>query len=209
MVTVPRPPAPSGPSVTQPPAIRHFAADLHPASMASEVSVMKALVTVSSKHGGTEGIGRSIADTLRASGVEVDVVVPERVSTVEGYDAVIVGSALYLGRWMGPARDLVHREAEALRARSVWLFASGPVTGVEEDAADKAEGLRLLELIGGREFRLFAGLLDRSRLGIVERTVVRAIGSPWGDYRPWEEIEHWAVSIVEAMQATEAQVPAR
>jgi menaquinone-dependent protoporphyrinogen oxidase len=170
---------------------------------------MKALVTVSSKHGGTEEIGRSIADTLRGGGLEVDLVAPERVTTLDGYDAVIVGSALYLGRWMGPARDLVRREAEALRARSVWLFASGPVTGVEEDAADRAEGMRLLELVGGREFRLFAGLLDRSRLGIVERTIVRAIGSPWGDHRPWEEIEDWATSIAAAMKATEATVPAR
>jgi len=169
---------------------------------------MKALVAVSSKHGGTEGIGRTIAETLRASGIEVAVVVPEHVTTLDGYDAAIVGSALYLGRWMSPARELVRREADALRRRPVWLFASGPVTGVD-DPADRSEGLKLRELIDGREFRLFAGVLDRQRLGLLERTVVRAIGSPWGDHRPWPEIEGWARSIAEALRTAAEPVPVR
>jgi menaquinone-dependent protoporphyrinogen oxidase len=164
---------------------------------------MKTLVAVSSKHGGTEGIGRAIADSLRAAGIEVDEVAPEQVASVDEYDGVVVGSAIYMGRWMGPARDLVRSQADVLRRRPVWLFASGPVTGVE-DPADAAEGLKLLALVGGRDFRVFAGRLDRDGLGFAERAVVRMIKSPWGDYRPWESIREWTTSIATAINTVPA-----
>lgn len=167
---------------------------------------MRALVTVSSKHGSTEEIGGAIADVLRAAGIDVDVTPPGSVASVDGYDAVIVGSALYMGRWMGPARDFVQGHADALRVRPVWLFASGPVTGVEDDPYDAAEGLKLRELVGGRDFQVFAGKLERNRLGFSERAIVRMIKSPWGDHRPWASIREWAASIATAMSATAADV---
>ena len=168
---------------------------------------MRTLVTVSSRHGSTGEIGQAIGDTLRASGVDVEVLTPDGVGSVEGYDAVVVGSALYMGRWMGPARDFIQAHADALRGRPVWLFASGPVTGVT-DPADSAEGLKLLELVAGREFRVFAGKLDRNGLGFTERTIVRMIKSPWGDYRPWESIRDWATSIAAAINAPAGANPA-
>ncbi len=164
---------------------------------------MKALVTVASKHGSTEEIGRAIADSLRAAGIEVDVSAPERIASVDDYDAVVIGSALYMGRWLGPAREFARAHADSLRARPVWLFASGPVTG-QEDAADAAEGRKLLELVGARDFRVFPGKLDRIGLGFGERTIVRMIKSPWGDYRPWESIREWATSIATAVKAVPA-----
>lgn len=167
---------------------------------------MKALVTVSSKHGSTDEIGEAIADSLRAAGVAADVVAPERIASLDEYDAVVVGSALYMGRWMGPARDFIRGHLDALRGRPVWLFASGPVTGVD-DPADASEGRKLLKLVGGRDFRVFAGKLDRNGLGFRERAIARMIKSPWGDYRPWESIKVWAASIGAEMNAGAASVP--
>ncbi|HKO32555.1 MAG TPA: flavodoxin domain-containing protein, partial [Candidatus Limnocylindria bacterium] len=94
---------------------------------------MRALVTVSSKHGGTEGIGRAIAEVLESAGIDVHLIPPAGVGSLDEYDVVVVGSALYMGRWMAPARDFVQGHADALRRRPVWLFASGPVTGKAED----------------------------------------------------------------------------
>ena len=159
---------------------------------------MKALVTVSSRHGGTEGIGDEIAEALRSAGIEVDAVPPEAVVSLDQYEAVIVGSAVYMGRWLGPARDLVRGHADELRTHPVWLFSSGPVTGVD-DPADAAEGNRLLELVEGREHRVFAGRLERDGLGFTERVIVRMIRSPWGDYRPWESIRSWAAGIAASL----------
>ena len=167
---------------------------------------MRALVTVSSKHGGTEGIGRAIAEVLESAGIDVDVISPSGVGPLDEYDAIVVGSALYMGHWMGPARDFVQGHADELRRRPVWLFASGPVTGVTDDPYDAAEGLKLQELIGGRDFRVFAGKLDRNGLGFAERAIVRLIKSPWGDYRPWESIREWAATIAMAIGGASAGV---
>lgn len=166
---------------------------------------MKTLVTVSSKHGSTTEIGAAIAEALRTAGFDVDLITPEQVASLAGYDAVVVGSGVYMGRWLGPARDFVRDHADELRKRDVWLFSSGPITGVD-DPADAANGLKLLELVGGREHRLFAGRLEKEGLGFSERAIVRLIKSPWGDYRPWDEIREWAASIAEALNAVPAGV---
>ena len=165
---------------------------------------MKMLIAVSSKHGSTRAIAGSIADTLRAAGIEVEVVEPRQVEAVAGYDAVIVGSAVYLGRWMEPARALVHRSADALRARPVWLFSSGPLGRDIADPADAADGMKLLELVEAREQRVFAGSLEKGDLGFVERRIAAMVKSPYGDHREWPAIHAWATSIAGEL----ASVPA-
>ena len=160
---------------------------------------MKVLVTVASRHGATAEMGVQIADTLRSKGLKVDLLPPDQVVWLEPYDAVVVGSAIYLGRWLAPARDFVTEHADGLRRRPVWLFASGPITPAK-DKADTADTDTLSELISARDSRLFAGKLTREGLNLLERFGVRMVGSPWGDYRPWPEINEWAESIAKALE---------
>jgi menaquinone-dependent protoporphyrinogen oxidase len=164
---------------------------------------MKLLIAVSSKHGSTKEIAGSIAETVREAGVEVDVVDAERVESVALYDAVIVGSAVHMGRWMGPARALVNRTADALRMRPVWLFSSGPLGDIV-DPADAAEGMKLLGLVGGRDHRLFAGKADKHELGFGERAILRMVKNPYGDHRDWTEIREWARSIARELMTVRA-----
>ena len=156
---------------------------------------MKLLMAVSSKHGSTREIAGSIGRTVREAGIEVDVVDAGDVGSVAPYDAVVIGSAVHWGRWMGTARDLVEGSAEALRTRPVWLFSSGPLGRDIVDPADAAEGNRLLELVGAREHRVFPGKADKQQLGFVERRIVSMVKSPWGDHRDWPAIHGWAASI--------------
>jgi menaquinone-dependent protoporphyrinogen oxidase len=159
---------------------------------------MKVLVTVASKHGATEEIGRAIAETLQSAGMTVDLIAPERVESVADYDAVVVGSAVFFGRWMASARDFVTAHATELRSRPVWLFGSGPITPTDGEG-DVADANELSELIGARGIRLFAGRLRREGLNLVERVSVAMVHSPWGDYRSWDEIRRWAQSIAESL----------
>jgi menaquinone-dependent protoporphyrinogen oxidase len=169
---------------------------------------MRLLIAVSSKHGSTRDIAGTIAATIRDAGIEVELADASDVESVVPFDGVIIGSAVYMGRWMGPARALVQGSVEALRTRPVWLFSSGPMGRDIVDPADSAEGLRLLELVGGRDHRLFAGKADRDDFGFLERTIMRMVKEPYGDHRDWRAIRDWATSIVrELTAATAAATP--
>ena len=88
---------------------------------------MKVLVCAASKYGATSEIAQAVADVLAGRGCAVTVLPPEKAGAVEEYDAVVLGSAVYMGQWMKAARELAERSADAMAARPVWLFSSGPV----------------------------------------------------------------------------------
>ena len=156
---------------------------------------MHLLVTAASKHGSTNGIAEAIAETLRGSGHDVDAVAPEDVTALERYDAVVLGSAVYTGRWMDAARTFADRHAEALLTRPVWLFSSGPLGDPPKPIEEPPEVAPLAERLAACGHRVFPGRLDRDDLGFLERTVTRAVGSPDGDFRDWDEIRAWAAEI--------------
>jgi len=156
---------------------------------------MKVLVTVASKHGATGEIGEVVADVLRDAGLDVETRAPERVDDLDGYDAVVLGSAIYAGRWQDPARKLVDRHAAALARLPVWVFSSGPIGDPPLPADEPPETDAIARRLGARGRRSFAGRLDRSSLGFLERTVTKALHAPDGDFRDWDAVRAWADEI--------------
>lgn len=162
---------------------------------------MRILVTAASRHGATAEIAEAIGRTLRERVTGVDVLEPGEVTTMDGYDAVVLGSAVYAGRWLEPARLFIARWGFDLRRRPVWLFSSGPIaqTPASEEAPVEIE--ELMASTGAREHRLFGGRLEARRLGLMERSMVRAIRAPEGDFRDWAEIAGWARDISGALRS--------
>ena len=74
------------------------------------------------------------------------------------------------------------------------------------DPADAAEGLKLLELVGGRDHRVFPGKADKDELGFAERTILRMVKNPYGDHRDWPAIREWATSVATELTAVPAGV---
>jgi menaquinone-dependent protoporphyrinogen oxidase len=70
---------------------------------------MAVLVTAASRYGSTAEIASAIGDVLRDSGLDVAVVPPDTVKDLDAYEAVVMGSAVYAGRWVKPAREFVDR----------------------------------------------------------------------------------------------------
>ncbi|WP_328697626.1 flavodoxin domain-containing protein [Streptomyces sp. NBC_00342] len=85
-----------------------------------------------SKHGATAGIADELGKTLRGDGFDAVVEPACSVSDLSGYDAVVLGGALYAGRWNGEAAHCARGNAEQLRHCSVWLFSKGPVDSSAE-----------------------------------------------------------------------------
>jgi hypothetical protein len=103
---------------------------------------MKLLVCAATKYGATGDIAQAVADLLAAKGLEVTVIPPDKVGAVQEFDAVVLGSAVYMGQWLKPARELAERQAAALAARPVWLFSSGPVGEPARPADNPVESPR-------------------------------------------------------------------
>jgi menaquinone-dependent protoporphyrinogen oxidase len=156
---------------------------------------MKVLVSVASRHGASFEIAEAISATLAGAGFQTAGLPPDAVTSIEGYDAVVLGSSVYVGHWMDSAMGFVERFGDEIRRLPVWIFSSGPLghePTPEDEPADVAE---IVAATGAREHRVFAGQVDRSRLGLGEKVLLTAVRAPEGDFRPWEEIRTWASGI--------------
>ncbi|WP_448630016.1 flavodoxin domain-containing protein [Cellulomonas soli] len=160
---------------------------------------MDVLVAVASRHGGTWEIGDVVAEVLRGRGHVVDVRAPEDVTTVAGYDAVVLGSAVYLAHWMPTARELAERCHDELVSRPVWLFSSGLATQPANSANSPHEIAALRERLGARGHRHFRGRLDRAVLSFAERAVIAGGRAREGDHRDMDAVASWAGDIADAL----------
>jgi menaquinone-dependent protoporphyrinogen oxidase len=160
---------------------------------------MHILVSAATKHGATAEIGEAIGRRLRERGHDARVTAPSEVTSLEGIDAVVLGSAVYAGRWRDDARELVDRLAAEFAARRVWLFSSGPVGDPPKPEGDPVDIEEIVGVTGAVDHRVFPGKLDRAKLGLGEKAIVVALRAPEGDFRDWDQIAAWADEIADVL----------
>jgi menaquinone-dependent protoporphyrinogen oxidase len=154
----------------------------------------RVLVAHASKRGGTTEIAEAIARRLQERGAVVDVVPARRVRDLAGFDAVVLGSALYGGRWRPAAVKALRRITHLSRPPRVWLFHSGPL----DELAGELQPLpwRVFDLadrIGDPEVTTFGGRLEPDAHGFIARAMVR--NGKAGDWRDREAIDAFADEI--------------
>jgi menaquinone-dependent protoporphyrinogen oxidase len=173
------------------------------------------LVVVASRHGSTAEIGAALAhdigasDAATAAGLTAVAVPADQRPDPGAFDAVVLGSAVYAGRWLDLAREYAATHAAALRERPVWLFSSGPIGNpvlAEDEPHDAAP---LAALTAARAHRIFPGRLDPSLLSFGERAMATAMRAPIGDFRDWAEIRAWAAEIAAEVAADRSSPAAR
>ena len=166
---------------------------------------LRVLVTAATRHEATSEIAEAISDGLLRRGVDAELRPLAEVGEVGAYDAVVLGSAVYVGRWLQEARRFAERHAATLTAMPVWLFSSGPLgpAGARVPPGEPADAATLALLTRAREHRVFAGRLEMSRLGLPARLVVRLVGAREGDERDWAAIDAFAAEIAAALHGGE------
>ena len=120
---------------------------------------MKVLVTAASRHGSTAEIATIIAGILEASDIDAEALPPEDVRSVVDYDAVILGSAVYAGQWLEPARAFATRYADDLATRPVFLFSSGPLGYPPRRPVEPADAIAVGTTTGAMDLQVFPGRL--------------------------------------------------
>jgi menaquinone-dependent protoporphyrinogen oxidase len=155
----------------------------------------KMLVAYATRAGATQGVAETIAAVLRENGATVDLRAAKDVRDVLGYDAVVIGSAIYAGQWMGPAKKLVEKHQAELAKMPVAFFTvcltmKDPTEENCKAVAAYLDPLR--QMIQPVSEGAFAGAVDYKKLNFVFGAILKKMGAPEGDFRDMEAVRTWA-----------------
>jgi menaquinone-dependent protoporphyrinogen oxidase len=173
-----------------------------------EIKMKKILVAYATKYGSTAEIAQKIGEVLISSGWDTDVLPVDRVRALDRYEAVVLGSAVYIGKWRKEAVKFLTSNEKMLIDRPVWLFSSGP-TG-EGDPVELMKGWRFpveLEHISNRiqprDITVFHGSVNMDKLNFIEKGMINNVKAPVGDFRNWDAINSWATTIGEDLKGAD------
>ena len=165
---------------------------------------MKILVTYATKAGSTAEVAAEIGRVIESKGgCQVDVCPVGKLNGVDGYDAVVIGSAIRAGKWLPEATKFVEKHRDALGRVPVALFAVCLTLkdDTEENRRTVAAYLDpVRQVVQPVEVGLFAGVMDYSKLPFILRLLMKAMKSPQGDFRDWEAITSWATDIAAVLK---------
>jgi len=157
----------------------------------------RVLVTYASRMGSTQEIAEAIGYELETVGIDVIVAPCADNVSPEGFDGVIIGSAIYTRRWVKAATKYLKRHAHELDRRKTWLFHSGPCgEGARDEEVQAPKAVqRVIAPLGLSAPVTFGGRLDVDHaIGPVSRWM-SAAGPLSGDFRDWDRIRAWASDI--------------
>lgn len=159
----------------------------------------KVLVVYGTATGCTEGVARYIGDAIAEAGNAVDIVPAKDDPDPAGYDAVLVGSGVRAGSWHAPVKEWVTRRAEALKAgRTAFFTACLTLASEPEKTAEVRAYTDALMAETGVEpvdVGLFAGWNEPKRFSLIERTILKLMKAPQGDFRDQAAIASWARDV--------------
>ncbi len=153
------------------------------------------LVTYATRAGSTVEVAAAIGETLSQRGFAVDVKPVKDQPHLDGYQAVIMGSAIRMGSWLPEAVDFVKANQQALNQIPVVLF-TVHIMNLGDDEQSRAARLAYLNtvrpLLKPVDEVFFAGEIDPAKLSFVDRLMGKMVKAPLGDLRDWDKIRSWA-----------------
>ena len=160
--------------------------------------MQKYLVTYASKAGSTEEVAEAIGAQLRTRNIAADVRPIEEVSDLGGYDRVIVGSAIRMGRWLPQAVDFVKRHAAELTEKQAAIF-TVHMLNADDGEESRRQRAAYVEAVHAHftphQEAFFTGKMDIKRLNLVDRFIARMVKAEDADQRDWNAIRGWAQKL--------------
>lgn len=162
------------------------------------------LVAYATRYGSTADVAEAIGDELRKAGADVDVKPVGEVRDLSPYGAAVIGSPIYMGKWLPEPQVFVERNQQRLRTIPVAFFAVGlTVTEKDPEILRKAEASMdsVRTLVSPVEVGIFPGRLESSGLSFTDRTIVKMIRAKTGDFRDWGAVRAWAQAVNQKIAA--------
>lgn len=160
----------------------------------------RVLVVYASKYGSTGGVADAIGKELCGKDVAADVAFIKNAGNIRSYQGVIIGSAIYMGKWMSEATDFVKENSGVLCNVPVAYFLVGMTLAKNpEKRADVLSSiepiLKAVPEIKPVGIGTFAGAMDYNNLSWINKKILKSKGTPEGDFRDWNAIRSWAMDI--------------
>ena len=166
------------------------------------------LLAYATRFGSTQEVAETVAASLREAGLKVDLRLMRQVESLDQYEVVVLGAAIYNAKWHADAHQFLAQHQAALKQRPVAIFTLGPMSS---SAAAKRNSRRQLDKELAKypwlkpvAVEIFAGKYDPKKpgMGFFERLL------PARDYRDWEAIRAWANALPAQLQPAATLRPA-
>jgi len=153
------------------------------------------LVCYATRYGSTTDIAGLIGEELQMAGFTVTVRPIAAVDDPGEFDAIVIGSPLYMGKWLVEARDFVSRFRYPLQECPVAVFSVGYSLRdrtIEhlKSGEDALAAIRLFITPVSAGF--FPGKVDPDRMSAADRAIVALGGAEPGDFRDPDLVRAWA-----------------
>lgn len=154
----------------------------------------RVLVAYATHCGSTIDVAASIGETLADQGLGVDVKPIKENPQVDGYQAVLIGSAVQHAQWLPEAVNFVKTNQSALNRVPVALFCVH-IQNLGDDETSRQNRLAYLNnvrpLLLSVAEGFFAGKFDRRGAALLLPGWIARFVPPL-DFRNWKKIRAWA-----------------
>jgi menaquinone-dependent protoporphyrinogen oxidase len=160
------------------------------------------LVAYATRAGSTIEVAAAIGEALSQRGFSVDVKPVKEKPSVDGYQAVVVGSAIRMGSWLPEAVNFIKDNQAQLSRIPTAIFTVHMLNRGEDETSRQARQAYtavVRQVLSPVDEAFFSGKMDYSRLSFLDRTIAKAVekqtDSRAGDFRDWEKIRSWAQEL--------------
>jgi menaquinone-dependent protoporphyrinogen oxidase len=166
-----------------------------------ESLLTRVLVAYATRFGSTREIAAAIVHELNSAELDAHAAEATGALNPSDYDAFVIGSPLYGGKWLSQAGMFAAITSERIDGKPVALFSIGTlgISNQEGGNAEHAEYVRNLKEVAPKlnvvSDALFSGYFERANLPWYLRIIDRFAPTPQGDHRDWVAIQSWANSL--------------
>lgn len=170
---------------------------------------VKVLVTYATKYGSTRGVAEAVAAELRSNGLVADLLPAANVQSLSGYDAVVLGTPLYIGSMLGDANKFLSRFKKEISLLPAALFVLGPLYNTPKEMTDVKTQLDVvlnkIAWFKPAVVEVFTGAMDPDKFRFPD-SLLNMMPAAKNDNlfkkhdgRDWEAIKAWASSLKDVL----------
>lgn len=160
----------------------------------------KILIAYGTVAGSTKEVAQAIGEEMRNAGALVEIKPVEDVKSIEGYDGLVVGSAVRMFHLLGKTRRFLRKHKNALNKVPLAFFVVCLTMGEETpENIEKAKGYAkpMFEVKEPVSLGLFGGCIDHDKLTDFFGKSMKSV--PEQDHRDWDKIREWGKDTLAKM----------